>query len=232
MRSSHSPWRDLAALHAESFTSLLVPGVIVHTRRAADRRGVAIPELDSPFEESGVCLCGSPQVRLAQFWEGGRLWQLRTCYEAECERVDVLSAPASETLPEGSPIEGDSDWTVTPWMFLLTPDTPQWSSHPVIQDLAGALEADDGWGFHQALAEQLGAFVSETYPIGCPSRVGGVGEFIQWEHTPTCPTCSQTMPLLVQLGGDADFYWADAGVLYVFACAQHPDQVRVFRDTH
>ena len=232
MNDERFPWKDVAREHADQFSGLLVAGALVERVRDAQRQGVVAERAPSPFGKEPRCEHGDVCFTQAQFWHEGRLWRITRSTDCGCDFVGVDSVPENEQLPEGSFVDGNSDWQLTPWTFLPGPDMAAWDTHEAVVALGSEHYEDGGWGLHEAISDQLGAFTPSQHWRGCPSRVGGVADFIQGTYEPHCQTCGKQMALLCQMGPDADFYWADAGRLYVFACHDHPDQWKTFQDTH
>lgn len=215
---------EVAAAHAEALRPLLVPGQLLAMSREPHPR-TPLPAFPVP---AAACDCGEFMHTIAQFWDQDRLWRAQFCFECrDAARLD--SVAASQDLPVDAAVEGNSRWIRTPAQFLPSVDSAAWKSNPVIQDILPALGGESGEeAFHEALGRALGMHLANW----AQSRLGGTPAFIQWPHEPACPQCQAPMRFVGQVSHDADFHWADLGVAYLFACAEHPEHTSVVCDTH
>ena len=224
-REELQSWDAIAQANGSSLAVLLIAGELVRENRqtAVEHR------TSSPFGEAFCGSCGDGFV-WAQFWHAGRLWRVSGCSCDGDAAVQVDSRAASHELPEGTPVDGNSAWIREAAKFLPGPETAPWDTAADVLALRPIFgrKGEGEYDFHAAVCRMLGAVGDEQLD----SRIGGVGRFIQWPHTPNCAECGREMPLLCQLGPDAGFHWADLGQLYAFACYDHPEQAKAFRDTH
>lgn len=224
-REELQAWDAIVQTNGSSLAALLIEGELVRE----NRQDTVEHPAPSPFGEAFCGACGDGFV-WAQFWRAGRLWRVSgcSCDEGEAARVD--SSPASAALPEGTAVDGNSAWIRKAAKFLPGPEMAAWDTAADVVALRPMFgrNGEGEYAFHAAACRMLGAVGDDHLD----SRIGGVGRFIQWPHKPNCAECGREMPLLCQLGPDAGFHWADLGQLYVFACPDHPEQTKAFRDTH
>lgn len=98
-------------------------------------------------------------------------------------------------------------------------------------EAAQRLEAhtrQDEWDLYYAVTEEL---IGEQE---LATSVGGYPSWIQGDATPSCPDCSHTMALLVQIESEAeaDLMWGDAGSAYLFHCPMHPQRIDFLWQCH
>lgn len=135
----------------------------------------------------------------------------------------LLEVPVrSWETPSADPEDGAPDPTAPVTLVAAFPDLDR-ELHAWGDDPAGILGAllTGGAGGHETDAADLGF-------------VGGSPVLIQNPHDEAvCPTCGAAMTFLFQTGDlFGDCRLGDAGVLYVYGCAAHPDQARGFVDCH
>lgn len=190
--------------------------------------------------------CSASLVIVGQFWAHGRLWSLRFCPdEASHEKCDtgayLVSAGPEHGLLNGQAVKGNSVWERVAVNVLPSHDDPLRLEHPVLKDFQW-LNDNVQDEFDVALASLVGAIVPGTKEavkqVGrvasryCPSRIGGAEEPIQVSHHDyNCPECQKRLTFLAQFSNCAGFHYADSGVIYAFACLDHPHHVLAAYDT-
>ena len=63
---------------------------------------------------------------------------------------------------------------------------------------------------------------------------GGSPTLIQGPHEPVCEHCNQKMRFLFEFGEilEDEFTFGDAGMVYIYGCDQHPENIQGFVDSH
>lgn len=231
MNAIVSSYQDILRPYAERLKDLSAPTIMI--RRGTHEHGTGAlpcPKALDPFCSE----CGETMVKVAQFWAHGRLWAVGFCSgwasHVSSPTASLRSVPAGEALAEGTEVKGNSVWTRTPALVLRTSQDPQFHAHPVLGELGLATEDSDD--FRQALGVVIDAITglddSSAGPSWAESCLGGIPMPIQWHTDPTsCPCCQQPLTFLGQFGPEVDVYYGDSGVLYAFACLDHPEHTVV-----
>ncbi|MGH1541204.1 MAG: hypothetical protein ACRBHB_12330 [Arenicella sp.] len=75
------------------------------------------------------------------------------------------------------------------------------------------------------------------YPVLSPIDIileGGAPSLIQNSHEPICEHCNKEMRFLFEFGEilEDEFFFGDAGMVYIYGCDQHPENCKGFVDSH
>jgi uncharacterized protein YwqG len=132
--------------------------------------------------------------------------------DARAVAIDDRSPKTDRTIPCAvfiSPAQSLPDWETINEL------------DPALAAAIGKLNDDEPWSAYEAAVERIAG----EQPGG-RTQIGGYPSFIQGANFPDCPTCRKAMRLLAQIDSEeaAGFMWGDAGSVYLFDCADHPDK--------
>lgn len=222
---------DILRPYQERLKDLAVPTVMICSGTHEHGAGVLpCPKALEPFCRE----CGETMVKVAQFWAHGRLWAIGFCPDwsshTESPTAVVVSVACSDALPNHAKVAGNDLWKSIPALVLRDSDDPVFLAHPVLLELG--LEANYSDELRQALGMVTEAITGLDNPSPGPrwaeSCLGGIPMPIQWEPgTTPCPCCGQRLTFLGQFGPEVGVYYGDSGVLYAFACLDHPEHALV-----
>lgn len=186
----------------------------------------------------GCPACGKSLTFVAQFRARGRFWRFFYCMQCnpwdDDERESGLVRLESEPLDAQGEPESHPQLQRSPATQGLVPRA--WVRRacvnvPSPEDKA-ALDTSPlfaKWLLHTRLpqAEQEQLFAAWGAVGEGATRIGGYAYPIQGAIEPHCPQCHQAMPLLARLASEQEvnLMWGDMGVVYLHACAAHPEQV-------
>ena len=231
MNAIVASYQDILRPYADRLSDLGVPTTMISSGLHEHGSGA----LPCPRELRPFCReCGEPMVKVAQFWAHGRLWAVGFCADwashRETPTAVMVSVPSSDAFPNNARVAGNSVWVCSPAKVLLDGEDPALQAHPVLLELG--LEATDSDEFRQALGMVINAITgldnAGAGPSWAESCLGGIPMPIQWQPgTTPCPCCQKPLTFLGQFGPEVDVYYGDSGVLYAFACLDHPEHTMV-----
>lgn len=222
---------DILRPYQERLKDLAVPTVMI--RSGTHEHGtdaIACPKALNPFCRE----CGESLVKVAQFWAHERLWAVGFCSgwssHTDSPTAVLVSVPCSDSLRLNSRVKGNSIWACTAAAVLRDSEDPAFRHHPVLRELG--LEATNSEELRQALGMVIEAITgldsTDVGPSWAESCLGGIPMPIQWDPgTTPCPCCKQPLTFLGQFGPEVGVYYGDSGVLYAFACLDHPEHTLV-----
>lgn len=83
-----------------------------------------------------------------------------------------------------------------------------------------AVEPDDWWETYEQVGQRVGALSDYR------TQLGGHPRWVQADGTQDCGTCGKRLTFVAQIDSedDAQLMWGDVGLVYLFRCADHPDE--------
>ncbi|MBZ0167337.1 MAG: DUF1963 domain-containing protein [Candidatus Omnitrophica bacterium] len=149
--------------------------------------------------------------------EARGMWVLRR-YESPCMDQYGPISPAEPLLFNVVPCSvARHTVTVLPdWEGLDTA-----SEEPAL--LCGKLNATAPWDVYAEAQHRLGCW--DEYA----TILGGYPRWVQGEVIVPCPKCQSDLEFLGQIDSEekANIMWGDCGLIYLFLCPDHPDEIHM-----
>lgn len=104
---------------------------------------------------------------------------------------------------------------------------PDWESLDTLSEeparLCEKLNAEAPWEVYTEAQQRLGSFHDFA------TVIGGYPRWVQGEVIVPCRTCQADLEFIAQIDSEekANIMWGDCGLIYLFLCPDHPDEIHM-----